>query len=80
MDQAISSYAMAYRKGYSLKDNAKIHVGKHILLKLDIKDFFDNISFMDVYRTCFSKFPKSIGMLFTYLVCYDEHLPQGAVS
>ena len=80
MGQSISSYAMAYRKGYSLKDNAKVHVGKHILLKLDIKDFFDNISFMDVYRTCFSEFPKSIGMLFTYLVCYDEHLPQGAVT
>lgn len=80
MGRTISSYAMAYRKGYSLKDNAKIHVGKHILLKLDIKDFFDNISFMDVYRTCFSDFPKSIGMLFTYLVCYDEHLPQGAVT
>ena len=76
MGRAISSYAMAYRKGYSLKDNAKVYVGKHILLKLDIKDF----SFMDVYRTCFSEFPKSIEMLFTYLVCYDEHLPQGAVS
>lgn len=78
--ESISKYAKAYHPGISLKDNALPHVNKKIILKLDIKDFFDNIDFLDIYNSCFSieYFPKSIGMLLTYLCCYDEHLPQGA--
>ena len=44
----VSKYAMAYVKGKSVKDNVLPHVNKRIILKLDIKDFFNNISFMDV--------------------------------
>ena len=79
-NKTISSYAKAYHKGISLKDNALPHCNKPIILKLDIKNFFDNISFLQVYSSCFSieYFPKSIGMLLTYLCTYNEHLPQGA--
>lgn len=76
----ISKYAKAYHKGISLKDNAIPHLNKKILLKLDIKDFFESISFVDVYNSSFSieYFPKSIGMLLTYLCTYEEHLTQGS--
>ena len=78
-ERTISSYAKAYRKGVSLRDNASCHVGKKKLLKLDIKNFFDSISFMDVYESCFMDYyPKSVGMLFTYLCTYQDHLVQGA--
>ena len=79
-NKSISKYATAYHKGISLKDNVIPHVNKRIILKLDIKDFFENISFIDVYNTCFpiEYFPKSVGMILTYLCTYDDHLIQGA--
>ena len=79
-NKEISKYAKAYHKGLSLKDNAIPHTNKDLILKLDIKDFFESISFLDIYNTCFSiaYFPKSIGMILTYLCTYDEHLTQGS--
>lgn len=79
-NKEISKYAKAYHKGISLKENAIPHINKNKILKLDIKNFFDNISFLDIYNSCFSisYFPKQIGMLLTYLCTYNEHLPQGA--
>lgn len=81
-NKSISKYATAYHKGISLKDNASPHLNKKIILKLDIKDFFESIEFVDIYNSCFPMeyFPKSIGMLLTYLCTYDDHLVQGAVT
>ena len=80
MEKAISKYAKAYYPGISLKDNASVHVGKKIILKLDIKNFFDSISFINVYNFCFpiEYYPLSVGMLLTYLCTLDDHLVQGA--
>ena len=79
-NKSISKYAKAYHKGISLKDNAIPHINKDIILKLDIKNFFENISFIDIYNSCFpiEYFPKSVGMLLTYLCTYDDHLTQGS--
>lgn len=79
-DRYISKYAKAYKKGISLKENASIHTNKPLILKLDIKDFFDNITFMQVYSSCFPEkyFPKPIGTLLTNLCTYKDSLPQGA--
>ena len=79
-NKCISKYAKAYHKGIGLKDNAISHINKEMLLKLDIKDFFENISFLDVYNSCFpiEYFPKSVGMILTYLCTYDNHLTQGS--
>ncbi len=79
-NKSISKYAKAYHKGISLKDNAIPHVNKKIILKLDIKNFFESIRFIDIYNTCFSieYFPKSVGMILTYLCTYEDHLTEGA--
>lgn len=79
-NKSISKYAKAYHKGIQLKDNAIPHINKEIILKLDIKNFFDNISFLDIYNSCFpiEYFPKSVGMILTYLCTYDNHLTQGS--
>lgn len=79
-NKSISKYAKAYHKGVGLKDNAIHHINKEMILKLDIKDFFENISFVDIYNSCFSieYFPKSVGMILTYLCTYDNHLTQGS--
>ncbi len=75
-----SKYATAYIKGLSIKDNVKVHINKKVILKLDIKDFFNNISFMDIYRKVFKEeyFPKQIRILLCYLCTYNEFLPQGS--
>lgn len=75
-----SIYAKAYKKGISLRDNAISHINKDMILKLDIRDFFNSISYMKVYCTCFKEeyFPKSIGTLLTNLCTYEGYLPQGA--
>lgn len=81
-NKQISQYAYAYHRGISLKDNAIPHINKDMILKLDIKNFFDNISFIDIYKACFplAYFPKSVGMLLTCLCTYNNYLPQGAPS
>lgn len=40
----VHSCAMAYRKGISIADNAKLHAGANPILKLDFESFFNNIS------------------------------------
>ena len=79
-NKSISKYAKAYHKGIQLKDNAIPHINKEMILKLDIKDFFENMSFLDIYNSCFpiEYFPKSVGMILTYLCTYDNHLTQGS--
>lgn len=78
--KTISKYATAYHKNLSLKDNASPHINQKIILKLDIKNFFESISFLEVYNSCFpiEYFPKNVGMLLTYLCTYDDHLTQGS--
>jgi len=44
----------AFRKGFSIRDNALIHCKKVILVKFDLKDFFPSISFTRV-KTIFEE-------------------------
>ena len=80
VDRKISKYATAYIKSKSLIDNAICHTNKNVILKLDIKDFFDNITFTKVYNSCFNEnlYPEKLGILLTNLCIYNERLPQGA--
>ena len=75
----VSEHAMAYVKGRSLRDNAMLHTGKDVIVKLDIKHFFDSIDGAMVYRI-FNKtgFSKPAVVLLTELCIYQNKLPQGA--
>ena len=75
-----SEYATAYKKKTSVLDNASPHVGAEQIVKLDIKDFFENISFLLVYQYAFPAvhFPPAIRRMLTELCCYRDCLPQGA--
>lgn len=79
-EKMISKCAYAYKKGLSTILNAKNHVGRKVILKLDIENFFDNINFYKVYNSCFNEslYPKKLGMLLTNLCVYNDMLPQGA--
>lgn len=75
-----SEYATAYVKGKDISDNAKAHIGKKYILKMDITDFFGSIYFEDIYKTAFntSYFPIQIGAMLTTLCTHNDVLPQGA--
>lgn len=78
-DRSASNYATAYCKGKNVRNNALPHLNKNIILKLDIKNFFDNLSFTNVYQIYNSYgFSNSICGLLSYLCTYNDYLPQGA--
>jgi hypothetical protein len=76
----ISKYATAYKVGSSVQKNARPHVNKKKILKLDIEGFFDNIIYSRVKDVVFyeDKFSEPIRILLTMLCYYRESLPQGA--
>lgn len=76
---SVSEYAMAYVKGKNIKDNVYEHVNKKTILKLDIKDFFDNITFLHIYNALPNYlFPPALKVLLIKLCTYKDYLPQGA--
>lgn len=78
----LSPYATAYRFGGSPLKNAKPHAGHAMLLKLDIRHFFDKITYALVRNIVFNDriFSESNGVLLSVLCCYKGCLPQGAPS
>src|SRR5215831_9127432 len=44
----VSEHAHAFRHGHSIRTGAEPHVGKRLLLKLDLKDFFPSVTFVRV--------------------------------
>lgn len=84
---SVSSHASAYhKKGTDTSavcgtlENAAMHRKKRLVMKLDIKDFFGNITFLTVLYHAFPAkyFPPEIGNLLAGICCYQEYLPQGA--
>ncbi|WP_251389035.1 reverse transcriptase family protein [Mediterraneibacter agrestimuris] len=75
-----SAYAAAYKKKTSVLYNARPHVGAKQIVKLDIKDFFENISYSLAYQHAFpaTHFPPPIRRILTELCCFRDYLPQGA--
>ena len=74
-----SIYAKAYIKNVNLKENVKIHNKQNYILKLDISNFFENISYVDIYNIYKEYgFSNRICGLLTHLTTYDDYLPQGA--
>ncbi len=76
----VSRYAKAYRFGSSPLKNAKPHVGKAVVLKLDILHFFDAIRYSAVKDKIFPSeiYAENIRILLAMLCYYKDFLPQGA--
>ena len=75
----VSQYSTAYRRGVSLLDNARPHVGKECIVKLDISGFFDSID-DDMVYVVMKRFRLSVPAttLLTHLCVHNSVLPQGA--
>ncbi len=78
--EPVSRYATAYLPGKSILSNARPHVGKERVLKLDIHAFFDSIRYIDVKNRAFpaARYAESIRILLSMLCYYQDALPQGA--
>ncbi len=78
--EEISPYATAYRPGGSTKLNACLHVGKSVILKLDIRHFFDNIGYNLLKEKVFTdkRYSVQISSLLSILCLHMGALPQGA--
>ena len=76
----VSKYACAYKYGSNVQQNARPHVRKKKILKLDIDGFFDHILYSQVKNIVFfeEKYAPPIRTLLTMLCYYRESLPQGA--
>ena len=78
--EEISPYATAYRPGGSTKLNACPHIDKPVLLKLDIRHFFDHLIYPVVKEKAFpeKRYSDQNRVLLSLLCVYMDSLPQGA--
>ena len=78
----ISVYATAYRPGGSIVRNALPHIGHSDVLKLDIRRFFDSITYPLIKEKAFpaKRYSEKNRILLAILCTYKEALPQGAPS
>ena len=78
----VSRYAKAYRFGSSTLRNAKHHVGKQVVLMLDILHFFASIRYSTVKDKGFPEeiYAEPLRILLTMLCYHKDALPQGAPS
>lgn len=76
----ISEYAKGFKKACSILNNAEKHVGKELVINLDLKDFFPSIQYHQVYRIfAYLGYTKEVAHLLTQL-CTNKNnvLPQGS--
>ncbi|MBR2460560.1 MAG: RNA-directed DNA polymerase [Clostridia bacterium] len=78
--EPISRYATAYRIASGIRNNALPHIGMPKVLKLDIKGFFDSVTYSLVKERVFrkEKYSEPVRVLLTILCYYKDVLPQGA--
>lgn len=76
----ISEYATGFRKKMSIVDNAKKHVGKELVINMDIQDFFPNIIYSQILLMfIYIGYRKDVAHLLTKLCTNNKNvLPQGS--
>jgi len=78
--EPISKYASAYRIGGSTRRNARPHIGREAVLKLDVKNFFGNLIYPIVKEKAFPKerYSEQNRILLALLCTHNDALVQGA--
>ena len=77
----VSRWATAFRPGRNIADNARPHLGKAVVLSMDIRNFFPSLRYpllLDYLGG--SGFSPEAAKTVTALCTFDGHLPQGAVT
>lgn len=74
-----SQNSKGFEIGESILSNASPHVGAHVLLNIDLEDFFHTIPASHVYSIFYSiGYNKLISHMLTNLCTFNGRLPQGA--
>ena len=75
----VHKYACGFVPGRSILDNARPHVGRKVVVRLDLADFFPSITQRQV-RKVFERFgyPYRVASVLANLCTLDGRLPQGA--
>lgn len=75
----VSGFAKAYVRRRSIRRNAEFHIGKNIVLTIDIKDFFPSLGFGRVYNFYMRLgYSEAVSTMLGNLCCWNGVLPQGA--
>lgn len=71
--------AMGFRQGVSISENARAHLGKQCVLKVDLHDFFPSIRSTRI-KAVFEEmgYPSPVARMLAELCCLKRKLPQGA--
>ena len=77
---ATSEYATGVKCGKSIVDNARPHIGKALVINLDLKDFFPSIHYSDIIRVfAYMGYRTDVAHLLTRLCTNGQNvLPQGS--
>ena len=75
-----SQYAKGFKKGVSIYDNALPHVGKELVINIDLKDFFPSIKYSEIYKIFkYIGYTDGVSKLLTKLCTNSKNvLPQGS--
>ncbi len=77
----VSKFAHAFRSGRSIKTNARFHLNKKYVVRIDVEDFFGSTRMGQVENLMISKgYTKSLSRLIASISTYHGSLPQGAPS
>ena len=78
--EEVSPYATAYVYGGSTIRNARPHIGQPVILKLDIKHFFDSVIYPVVKEKVFpgNRYSENNRILLSLLCLDGDVIPQGA--
>lgn len=76
----VSEYATGFRKNMSIVYNARKHVGKELVINMDIKDFFPSVTYAEILLMfMYIGYRKDVAHLLTKLCTNAENvLPQGS--
>ncbi|SHO48702.1 reverse transcriptase family protein [Anaerocolumna xylanovorans] len=76
----ISDSAQGFRKNHSIYGNALPHVGKELVINIDIKDFFPSITYQKVFKFFrYIGYTNQVSHLLTKMCTnVDNVLPQGS--
>lgn len=75
----VSRFAKAYKKGATLKEMARFHVKQHMVVRIDLTDFFGSLKEVSVFRFFRQQgYSEAVTVILTKLTTYKGALPQGA--
>lgn len=75
----VSRFAKAYKKGSTLKEMARFHVRQHMVVRIDLTDFFGSLKEASVFRFFRQQgYSEAVTVILTKLTTYKSALPQGA--